>query len=269
MKHPSRVTVLALAALSGLGATGLLHRAMASPNPPDAARQPMVVAAAPLSEHELIGPGRLKVVWVRDRPAGAFGRVEELQGRLPAIAVPAGQPVLSSHLAPADAAPGLWNRVPSGQRAITVAINEVAGVAGFLSPDAHVDVIGVSRDGETWRTSLVAQDVPILAIAQDDATRRQATPKVATSATLLVTPEQAAAISLATERGRIRLALRAPNDHRRVAEPRPAPPQAAAPAHKVRTMPPPVRPAAPPAAAPAPQAGIEVIHGETMEVFHP
>jgi pilus assembly protein CpaB len=272
MKHPSRITVLVLAAATGLGATGLLHRATAAQGTEVAVKQPMVVAASTLSEREPLTAKHLKVVWVRERPLGAFTRPEELTGRLPAIGVPPGQPVLSSHLAPEGAAPGLSNRVPVGKRALTVGINEVAGVAGFLRPDSRVDIIGVSHQGEAWKTQLVAQDVPVLAIAQDDAPRRgkTAAPKVATSATLLVTPEQAAAISLATERGRIRLALRAPGDRAQVTPPRPQPPRlqpprpAAAPAVKVQRAP---AAAQPPVTVRRP--GIEVIRGNDLEVFQP
>lgn len=290
MMNRGRLTVAALAIVAGLAATGVLHKASSAAGRV-APTESMVVASAALGERHVLTAKDLKLVKVRERPAGAFERLEDLEGRLPMVPVPAGQPVLSSHLAPVGADASLSSRVPTGHRAITVAINEVVGVGGFLGPGLHVDLIGVSQDGDSWTTTLVAQDVPVLAVAQEDrpAKRAAAPPKVATSATLLVTPAQAKAISLATEKGRIRLVLRAPNDHAKVPDQDPVTrpaikqAQAAAPAptraaaskpaskpasqpatQKKSTNPPDVKPA-----APSPIGGIEVISGDEMEVVYP
>jgi pilus assembly protein CpaB len=110
--------------------------------------------------------------------------------------------------------------IPSGMRAITIAVNEVAGVAGFIKPGEKVDVIGTldsknsGSDSVSWT---VLQDVEVLAVAQEmgdpvkdnkNQTNKGSEAKVGTSVTLCVTPFQAQKIALAEEKGVLRLTLR-------------------------------------------------------------
>jgi pilus assembly protein CpaB len=253
--------------------------------PVPVATEPMVVAAADVAEAQPLGPESLAVVQVAHRPDGAFATADALAGRLTLVPIPKGQPVLSSHLAATGAKPALWHRIPPGKRAVTIAIDEVVGVGGFLKPGLRVDIVGVAQSDAAWVTRTIAQNVPILALAQEDkAPKADAGARVVPSATLLVTPQQAEAVSLATEQGKIRLVLRAPEDNTILKLPPvkagaakpPVPPAAPAAA--------PVAPAAPPAPPveapratapvppppPAPAApGIEVIRGSQTEVVTP
>jgi pilus assembly protein CpaB len=289
MRSHSRALPLALALASGLATAGLMYAFIKghAQTPAPVAQEPMVVAATALEESRPLTAEALSVIQVPHRPDGAFASATELIGRMPLVPVPKGQPVLSSHLAAEGARPALWYRIPAGKRAVTVAIDEVAGVGGFLKPGLHVDIVSVARGDDTWTTRTIAQDVPILAVAQDDKSKQEDTnAKVAPSATLLVTPTQAEAVSLATEQGKIRLMLRAPEDHAIVRlsaikttpahKPAPAAP---APAAAAPVAPPPAV-VAPPAPAPvavqvppppkAPAApGIEVIRGNESEVVTP
>jgi pilus assembly protein CpaB len=225
MARLPRQAPAALALVAGVFTSALSYAILtARPAPAAPASQPMVVARAALDETHPIAAGDLMVIQVADRPKGAFRDPGELVGRLPLVPVPAGQPVLGSHLASEGTQADLWRRVPAGKRAITLALNEVAGVGGFVRPGLRVDVIGVAREGDHWSSSTVAQDLAVLAVAQDDKRAAEAKAKLASSATLLVSPEQAEAISLAGERGSVRLVLRGPDDHKIMkAAPKPPP----------------------------------------------
>lgn len=281
MRSPSRTLPLALAIASGLATTGLMYAYLkAQPQPaPLAATEPMVVAATNLAESQPLTPEAVVIVQVPHRPDGAFASADDLAGRHPLVPIPKGQPVLSSHLASAGASPALWHRIPPGKRAVTVAIDEVVGVGGFLKPGLRVDIVSVVRGDHDWITRTIAQNVPILALAQEDESKQEDTSaRVVPSATLLVTPQQAEAVSLATEQGKIRLMLRAPEDNTilklppvKAAGPRPAAPAAvAAPAAAPVAAPVPPAPVVPPPRPQAPAgAGIEVIRGSQSEVVSP
>lgn len=279
-----RVLPFALAMASGLVTSGMLYSLLTSqPRAAAATGEAMVITATAVDDSHVLTAADLKVVSVASRPAGTFTSPQDVIGRLPLVAVPAGQPLLTSLLAAPGTQPGLWRSLPKGKRAVTVAINEVVGVGGFVKPGLDVDIIGVSQDGTNWVSGTVAQDVPVLAIAQDDKKDKEdKTARVATSATLMVDPAQAEAISLASEKGRIRLVLRPIGDHtiRPVAAPKVAhapapapaapriaarPPEPPAPRHHfVASAPRPVHP--PIQTAPA---GIEVIRGTASEVVRP
>lgn len=266
MTRLPRQAPAALALVAGVFTSALSYTILAArPAPAAAVHLPMVVARAALDETHPITPGDLAVVQVSERPKGAFRDPAELVGRLPLVPVPAGQPLLSSHLAEEGTQADLWLRVPAGKRAITLALNEVAGVGGFVRPGLRVDVIGVAREGESWVSTTITQDVAVLAVAQDDKRAAEAKAKVSSSATLLVTPEQAEAITLAGERGAVRLVLRGPNDHLIKQQP-PKPKPVPAPV-TVAPKPAPVVPAvAPPRPKPvaAPPA-VEIIRGFSSE----
>lgn len=277
---PGRSAPLALAMASGLATSFLLYGFLTGgPKATAAVMGHVVVARIAVDDKRPLQASDLSTVETTWMPPGAYAKPEDLAGRMPLVTVPMGQPILSSHLAPAGAGPGLWHRVPPGMRAVAVATNEVVGVGGFVKPGLHLDVIGVSQAGLHWESETIAQNVPVLAISQDDANRKDDnSARVASSVTLLVTPQQAEAISLASEKGRIRLVLRAMNDNAiRKITPKPRPrSQAAAPAPAPRVVErqvyvpaPAPRPAAKaPRPAPAP-AGIQVIRGKSIEVVNP
>ncbi len=275
---PGRSAPLALALVSGLATSFLLYGFLTGgPKATAAVMGHVVVARIAVDDKRPLQAADLSVVETMWTPPGAYAKPEDLQGRMPLVTVPMGQPILSSHLAPAGAGPGLWHRVPQGMRAVAVATNEVVGVGGFVKPGLHLDVIGVSQSGLHWESETIAQNVPVLAISQDDANRKDDNAaRVASSVTLLVTPQQAEAISLASERGRIRLVLRAMNDNAiRKLTPKAKPkPQAAAPAPRYVERqvyvpaPAPRQVAKAPRPVPAP-VGIQVIRGKTIEVVNP
>ena len=99
-------------------------------------------------------------------------------------------------------------------RAVSVRVNDVVGVAGFLLPGNHVDVVTAYRDGQETRSETVVQNVKVLAVDQTASTDKNE-PVVVRAVTLEVTPADAEKLVLAEQRGAIQLALRNPLDDRR------------------------------------------------------
>ncbi|MEW6229061.1 MAG: Flp pilus assembly protein CpaB [Bacillota bacterium] len=121
-----------------------------------------------------------------------------------------GEQVIMDRLYGENERAGLASSIPRDKRAVTVPVNEVVGVAGFVKPGDRVDVVAtVSAAGETGDVAFtVLEDVEVLAIAQETEDKSQGKAKVSTSATLAVTPAQAERLALAEEMGNLRLALR-------------------------------------------------------------
>lgn len=177
-------------------------------------------------------PSRTIVVAARDLPAGAIVRREDVETlEWPGTAIPDGfatqagevvgrglitemkehEPILESKLAAKEAGGGLSITIPEGMRAVSVEVDEVVGVAGFVLPGTRVDVLatvmpGTDRTQTTTRTIL--QNVRTLAADQRYQQDIQGEPQYVTVVTLLVTPDQAEALTLAATEGRIQLALR-------------------------------------------------------------
>jgi len=125
--------------------------------------------------------------------------------------LPVGEPILERQLAPAGAGVGLAAKIPSGMRAISVRSDEVVGVAGFLLPGTHVDVLLTYHSDKSPdpKTSTVLQDVVVLAAGQQIRPDPDGKPaSVANVVTLLLKPEDAESLVLATSLGAIHFVLR-------------------------------------------------------------
>lgn len=164
-------------------------------------------------------PPRTKVtqdlVYIREIPeAAVHARAARDPARIVGLVTKSeileGEQVIMDRLYGENERAGLASSIPRDMRAVTVPVNEVVGVAGFVKPGDRVDVVAtVSAAGETGDAAFtVLEDVEILAIAQETEDRSQGKAKVSTSATLAVTPAQAERLALAEEMGTLRLALR-------------------------------------------------------------
>jgi Flp pilus assembly protein CpaB len=129
--------------------------------------------------------------------------------------------VLSTKLASREAGSGLASLLPENMRAAAVRVDDVVGVAGFIQPDDHVDVIvtmRLERGGETT-SRVILQNVRVLAVGQqlgvDEQKRNQAMP--VTVATLLVSTEESEMLALASAQGRLLLTLRPWADKNQIA----------------------------------------------------
>ena len=169
-----------------------------------------------------------------------------------------GEILLADRFAEAGDGSILATVVGENMRAVSVRVNDVVGVAGFLLPGNHVDVVTAYREGQETRSETVVQNVKVLAVDQTASTDKNE-PVVVRAVTLEVTPADAEKLVLAEQRGTIQLALRNPLTTAIVAvkvaqAPAPAPsprrPQKAKP--RVRTGPPP------------PDTSVTVIRGTTV-----
>jgi len=203
-------------------------------------------------------------------PAGAFGRPADLIGRGLIVPVVQNEPILEAKLAPREAGSGLPPAIPTGMRAISVRVNDVIGVAGYVLPGTHVDVLATASptDQHPDTTSkVVLTNVQVLtAGTKMEQPGDKGKPQPVTVVTLLVNPEQAERLTLASTEGKIQLALRNPLDQTAPATPgvRPAillgtPPPSSRPATAVPSRRP--RPAAA-APAPEPTPTVEIIRGD-------
>lgn len=152
--------------------------------------------------------------WPKDSvPAGAFSKTEEVMGKVVKVKVVKGEPILESKMSVERG--GLTIRLSPGHRAVAVRVDEIIGVSGFIAPDDRVDVIvTVEPPGKNAEklSKIVLQNRRVLSVAQRLEQEKEGKPKVVRSITLEVTPEEAEKISLASQEGKIALALRAEGD---------------------------------------------------------
>jgi pilus assembly protein CpaB len=141
---------------------------------------------------------------------GGFKAPEQLVGRVVLYPLAPGEPILERQLSLPGAGGGITVKIPDGMRAISLRTDEVVGVAGFLLPGTHVDVlvtlhIATSPDPIT---STVLQDAEILATGQKTEPDPEGKPTTATVVTLLVKPEDAERVVLASTQGTVHFVLR-------------------------------------------------------------
>jgi pilus assembly protein CpaB len=144
-------------------------------------------------------------------PAGAFAKIDDVLRdgkRIVLAAIEPNEPVLSVKITGAGQRATLSALVQPGMKAVTIRVNDVDGVGGFVQPGDHVDVALTRQvDKENASTQVVLQDVKVLAIDQV-ADQRQANPAVAKSATLEVDTVGAQKLGLAGSVGTLSLLLR-------------------------------------------------------------
>lgn len=143
-------------------------------------------------------------------PTGSFSEIETLVGRVVRSEILAEEPILERKLAPEGSLGGLSGRIPLGKVAMTVGVNVVSGVSGFIVPGCKVDVIvttSTSYSKETAKTKIILQNVEVIAIDQETA-RDSNSPLAVQAVTLVVTPQEAEKLALASTEGKLQLILR-------------------------------------------------------------
>ena len=178
----------------------------------------VAVANKPLAVGTLLSASDVKLVaWPASSPvAGGFSTVEELVERGVITPVAENEPITATKVAAKEAGGGLPPTITAGMRAISVKVNEVIGVAGFVVPGTRVDVV-VTLSGQREQQSLsrvVVSNVQVLTAGTkyDQEQAKDGKPVPSTVVTLLVTPEDAERIALASSEGKIMLTLRNPLD---------------------------------------------------------
>jgi pilus assembly protein CpaB len=156
--------------------------------------------------------------WAGAVPAGATSKLEDLKGRGVTTPIYAKEPIIESRLAPRGAGGGLATLIPHGMRAFAVQVNELVGVAGFVTAGSHVDLLiqGISPGGNPALGTLsktLIQNLEVLSAGQDFKKDPEGKPVPVQVVNVLVTPEQAEVLSLASSQTSIRMTLRNPLDH--------------------------------------------------------
>lgn len=175
----------------------------------------VVVAANDIQVGAKLEDRDLKVVNLPpdDLPAGIIRQKASAIGRGVVLPLSKGEFILSNKLAGRDVA-GLPALIPPGMRAVSVRVNEVISVAGFVLPGTRVDVLltGNPTGGGESVTTTVLENVAVLATGQKLERNAAGEPQTTPVITLLVSPEDAQKLTLASQEGRIQLALRNPLD---------------------------------------------------------
>lgn len=190
-------------------------------------RAQIVFTTQDIPSKTIIEPAMLTVREVRrgETPRGAYARMEAVVGKVALSNLSADTPVTDQDVEEKGASLGLSYVIPPSMRAVTVAVDPVIGVAGFLKPGDHVDVVATFNRGRGQMVAkTVLQDVTLLALGsqlEKERMKKEGGDKPTSldrrdTATLLVTPAEAEKLVLAENEGKLRLVLRAAGDVLRV-----------------------------------------------------
>jgi pilus assembly protein CpaB len=236
--------------------------------------RPVVISSAALDVGAELRADDLRLIeWPASAvPAGAFSTVKELVGRGVIQPITINEPILPGKLASVEAGAGLPPAIPEGMRALSVRVNEVIGVAGYVLPGTRVDVVAtVSPTDQRLDTTSKVILTNVQVVAAGTKIERDVDndkPVAVTVVTLLVDPSEAERLTLASTEGKIQLALRNPMDKSRPQTPGVKPPAllgyvaATRPAQAATRVT--ARAAAAPRPVPAPEPAptVEIIRGD-------
>jgi pilus assembly protein CpaB len=180
--------------------------------PPPVPKSRYIVAASNMEADQVIRAENLRLVdWPASIPLpGAFSTAEPLIGRVVLYPLAEGEPIIERQLSAPGTGSGITVKIPDGMRAISLRSDEVVGVAGFLLPGTHVDVLVTLRTGNSQDpvTFTVLQDAEVLAAGQNTEPDPEGKATSATVVTLLVKPEDAERVVLASSQGTVHFVLR-------------------------------------------------------------
>jgi pilus assembly protein CpaB len=176
----------------------------------------VVIAAGDIQVGAKIEDKDVKVVRFPsgDLPPSCFHLKSSVVGRGVVLPIAKGEFVLPLKLAGENAGYGLPSLIPPGMRAVSVRVNEVVSVAGFVLPGTRVDVLltGNPSGASEQQTTTVLENVAVIATGQRLERNAAGDPQSTPVITLLVSPDDAQKLTLASTQGRIQLALRNPLD---------------------------------------------------------
>lgn len=216
MKTTRVLLILALALLSGLAA-GYAALRYVSGRPTAVAASsrgetvPVVLASQDLPLGRVLEEEDLRVVqWPAGAlPTGFAGSKEELMGRSLISDVKTNEAILASKLADSGLL-GIIPLIPPGMRALSIRVDQIVGVAGFVTPQTRVDIILIMTPtgSQDPVSKVILQNIQALAAGAEIQETADGRPVTVPVVTVLVTPEQAEKLALASHEGEIRLALR-------------------------------------------------------------
>jgi pilus assembly protein CpaB len=213
----NRLLMIGFLALAiGAGVSFFVYRTLEGGRAKSVAGEDVLVAANDLQVGTKIEEKDVKYVHFpsAELPVGVFHRKDRLLGRGVILPISRGEFILTNKLAAENAGYGLPSLIPPGMRAVSVRVNDTSSVAGFVLPGTRVDVLltgnpeGVSQE----ETTTVLENVAVLATGQKLERNAAGEPQTTPVITLLVSPDDAQKLTLATNQGKIQLALRNPLD---------------------------------------------------------
>jgi pilus assembly protein CpaB len=204
------VLLIAVAGILGIVAAMLANR-WAANRLAGGEEQPVVVAALEIPFGQKLEAAHVKVVpWPQaSLPSGTFGTIAEIEGRIVNQRLVPGEPLLKDRVVETLEGSTLAAMVDPEKRAVTVRVNDVIGVAGFLLPGNRVDVLASRKQKDRAQTEILLEDLRVLAVDQI-ASPDKDKPVLVRAVTLEVTPKQAGKLVNATVEGTVQLALRNP-----------------------------------------------------------
>jgi len=214
MKLPPGIKYFILAGIVGLVATFLIHRYITTKTAITVKPTcQIVVADLDIAPGTALASRMLKLsTYPTDIcPPKTVRSAQEVEGRVVQVPITRGEPILLTKLAPEGTAAGLGGLLDPNKLAVTVRVDDVSGVAGFINPGDRVDLLvemsAPEAKGEHF-SKIILQNLKVLSKGQIWDQTGEKKPQVVTTVTLEVTPEEAEIVNLATNQGKIRLALR-------------------------------------------------------------
>jgi pilus assembly protein CpaB len=213
----------------------VLRKQVGPPEPTEPTTVAVVVAKSNIPALTPITEGMVEVKQVarEDAPRNALSNVDQAVGRISQYDLTKNQPLTRTDVAPRTALQGLTFVIPEGMRAVTVALDPISGVGGFVFPNDRVDVLATFEQAEMVVTKTILQDVEVLAMNEqtvrpavqkpaptdEDAQPSEKAPAATQvkSATLVVTPHQTQILILSASKGSIHLVLRPREDRAQIA----------------------------------------------------
>ncbi len=216
MRNKRLIIALAGAVLCGLFAVLLVTRYLSNVKAYARDLGTVVVARSEIAVGEKITAEKLAQASIPhgSSPEGAFTQLDQVIGRVAIVTIGVREIITNLKLAPTGAEGGLPAVIPEGYRAMTVKVDDVVGVSGFVMPGSYVDVVAVitppgQQGGQDPISKIVLQNIKVLATGPKiDSPENQREPTSVKAVTLQVTPEQAEKLALAANEGKLQLVMR-------------------------------------------------------------
>lgn len=144
-------------------------------------------------------------------PKGAFNKIEDVIGRVSVTKMVAGKPLVAAELAAEGSGVGLVAQIRPGYRAMSIRVDEVIGVGGFILPSTYVDIIAVEKRGEKMVGDTILERIQVLAVAQETFVE-EGKAKLVRTVTMELSQRQAEILAAQINQNPIHLVLRNPTD---------------------------------------------------------
>lgn len=219
MKKSGIVLMLGVSVVTALGAASLANswlQERTADRSADTDQSAVVIAATRIPFGETVRVDDLRMVSLPPEaiPSNSFSSRDDVAGRVAAQTLYPGETILRERVVENLGGSSLGAVLENGKRAISVRVDDVAGVAGFILPNNRVDVLASRREGggRNVETETILRDINVLAVDQRASPDGEDGPMLVRAVTLEVTPSEAERVTKAASEGKIQLTLRNPGD---------------------------------------------------------